>query len=323
MKICLLNQILTGEIGFNNFKTYKNYIFTSQRNGIIYKIEKNGKIIKTIQVDNTYPADISDLEINENKIYLTTRSGKFIILKDEEKLLEIKIKPSISKPTIFKNYIYISTLSGWVYKLNLEGKVLDSLFIGGPIWTSPIIFNNYLIFTNSSGIFLINENETKQIEISPFDGNIFSQPIIYNNKLFILTEKGKIYCYDQNFKKCFEHQVIINDRKPRILSNFKIEEDDIYLIDKEGNFIKVSLKENKILCHKKLEGFFHYSNAILSINNYLITSSLEGDIYLISKNCEIINKVKISQMVGSISVYDDKIYINSEGFINIAGLCGF
>jgi|DewCreStandDraft_1066081.scaffolds.fasta_scaffold05301_2 hypothetical protein len=54
-------------------------------------------------------------------------------------------------------------------------------------------------------------------------------------------------------------------------------------IDKDGNFLKVNVNQNKVICHKKLEGTFHYMNSIESFKTYLITSSLEGYIYVISE----------------------------------------
>jgi outer membrane protein assembly factor BamB len=130
-------------------------------------------------------------------------------------LLWVKeVGPSVSSPVFADDTIYVSTITGRIFALNLSEKEIKwHLNVGSPIVSSPLIYNGILVgatydswikdtsFTGKNFLLGIDSNYGTQIWNYEIPGGVFSSPclvgsdgmtiVVGSMDKFIYTIEGK------------------------------------------------------------------------------------------------------------------------------------
>jgi eukaryotic-like serine/threonine-protein kinase len=121
-----------------------------------------------------------------------------------------EIGPSVSSPLFEDGTIYISTITGRIFAINLVQKRIKwQRDIGSPVVSSPLVHNKMLVAATydswikdikSRGknfVFGINVEDGTQLWCCEISGNIFSSPCIIDNASIVVgSTKGGIYAID-------------------------------------------------------------------------------------------------------------------------------
>jgi outer membrane protein assembly factor BamB len=132
-----------------------------------------------------------------------------------------EIGPSVSSPVFEDGTIYIATITGRIFAINLVKKRIKwQRDVGSSVVSSPLIHNKILVAATYDSwfkpitsrrknfVFGINIEDGKQLWDCEISGNIFSSPCIIDNTSIVLgSTKSCIYAidvYNGNVKWIFE-----------------------------------------------------------------------------------------------------------------------
>ncbi len=109
------------------------------------------------------------------------------------------IKIFDSQSTIVKTGItdgsklYFSDLKGYIYSINLNGKILWKRYFPTSFFAKPILFNNLLIVSGTDGnIYFLNKRNGDIKSILKLKASVVATPVINKNYLIVLSNDGKI-----------------------------------------------------------------------------------------------------------------------------------
>lgn len=144
--------------------------------------------------------------IFNNKIYLSSFIEKRISgynLEGKELWNYNLTDTSFNSPVLFNNAIFIADKKGVIYKISLDGKLIEKATLPtGAVSNINPGENHLYILANNGIIYLINYNDLNVKKLfkgdEKFDDYIylFKRPIEYDNKILIGTDKGEIIVYD-------------------------------------------------------------------------------------------------------------------------------
>ncbi|HEY9166981.1 MAG TPA: PQQ-binding-like beta-propeller repeat protein [Candidatus Kryptonia bacterium] len=147
-------------------------------------------------------------------------------------------------PTIAGGAVYVGTLKGDVYILDLEsGKSLGSNSFGGALFASPAIADSLMIVASSTGkynLLAYNIYSGKTVWSHQLS-DIESSPTIAGDFLYVTTLAGDVYKYDavggkESFHRHFASAIRVSPLVTRNLCVFGSEDGKIICIDAEkGN----------------------------------------------------------------------------------------
>jgi outer membrane protein assembly factor BamB len=124
-------------------------------------------------------------------------------------LLWVKeVGPSVSSPLFVDGTIYVSTITGRIFALNLSEKEIKwHLYVGSPIVSSPLIYNGILVaatydswikdtsFTGKNFLLGIDSNYGTQIWNYEISGGVSSSPCLVGNGMTIVVGSMNKFIY--------------------------------------------------------------------------------------------------------------------------------
>ena len=124
-------------------------------------------------------------------------------------LLWIKeVGPTVSSPVFVNGTIYVSTITGRIFALNLsEKKIKWHLYVGSPIVSSPLIYNGILVaatydswikdtsFTGKNFLLGIDSNYGTQIWNYEIPGGVFSSPCLVSDGMMVVVGSMNKFIY--------------------------------------------------------------------------------------------------------------------------------
>lgn len=180
-------------------------IFTT-KNGIIYKVNKNGKVSWKKTIKNGFSCTPGKYK---NSLYLVTLDGKFIsvnINNGKNRWSRTVMGPLLygAKPKIYKKKIFFATSYGFVYCFDLKGKKLWEKNLETGIYCSTETDDKYIyVATDDARLIALNNNNKGDIEwdIKLDSRVVSSSPIINKNILYIGSYNGTLYAIDTKKEK--------------------------------------------------------------------------------------------------------------------------
>ncbi len=206
------------------------------------------------------------LAFNQGIIYLTSRTGKLLALdaKNGEVLWAYNFnQPFRSFPLVYRKKLYVVTGDDLAVAFSLNGQILWS-FPGETQANSvshsasPSAFDGKVFFPFSSGgLHAVDHgngsllwkkffNSSSISEGSSFITDFGSSPIITNAGVLASSFSGQTILNDLNGNVVWESN-IGTSVSPLIVSK------DVFLIDKNGYLLRVSLANGKVIWSRKLE----------------------------------------------------------------------
>jgi predicted phosphodiesterase len=224
--------------------------------------------------------EIQTIDFSENKIWYRNsilksnqqEKAKLISQVELNKFKEIfDSKNTLVKTGIFhRNKLFISDLSGFVYSLDLNGKLLWKSYFPTSFFARPIVYKNNLIVCGTDGkIYFLNLYNGKLKKNVQLSSSIVASPIILQNKLIVFSNDGCINFIElkdlitKSYKiagKNFESIPAVKDDKI-IIGNWDSFLYSIKTIFEDSNLINWKWTENKN---------FYYSPAVCTplIDNF-------------------------------------------------------
>jgi outer membrane protein assembly factor BamB len=165
-------------------------------------IEKN-ELNEIITIDDEFR---SSLIIKDNNCYISGSSGVFYSISIKNKTINW-VNDGIGKATaepVIDNYgyIYVSTLSGELYKLKWEnGKEVWHYSSNGVFTTPPLVFKNLLFQSDlNKRLVLISTNDGEMLTEYNYDKRLLTAPTYFNKKLYLPIDRGEIIRYSVSVK---------------------------------------------------------------------------------------------------------------------------
>ncbi|MCX8056060.1 MAG: metallophosphoesterase [Ignavibacteria bacterium] len=155
---------------------------------------------------------------------------------------------------IQRDKLYFSDLSGLVYSIKLNGKLIWKRYLGTSFFAQPIIYGRYLILCGADGkVYFLRKSDGSLIKEIELTNSIIASPVIHKNFLIVFSNDGKINLI--NLKNFNFHSIKIAEKNfetipLKVQDNIVIGNWDSYLYSikiNEDNSILVNWKwsENK------------------------------------------------------------------------------
>ena len=193
----------SGSICFGNQPVINNEIlYLPFADGIyIFDLIKNSLYSKPIisSYNPTTPV------FKNNMIYFSSMVDKNISCYDKDSSVwTISLQDrTFSSPVIIKNYVFISDKKGNIYKISMDGKIINQTNINSGI-TSALISaqNNLFVLADNGYLYEINLDDLKFNKLIKIDNNfeesiyLYKKIVLINNKLLIGNDSGKVIIYN-------------------------------------------------------------------------------------------------------------------------------
>lgn len=233
-----------------------NKIIFGDDKGIIYCISSDGKEIWKRNL-GTYNGVVNKpIILNEN--ILVTSASKFFIINQNDGTVILTFyadRPIFSPISLTsKNEIIFADLTGKIYKLSSEGKLIGSFqAIEKAIFGKIIIDNNSLFFGSNDNNFYKYSLEKQNIVFKiKTDDYVSSTPIEDENYIYFGNDSGNFYCVSKNEEKIkWQFKTAAGVRNEALLIEDKVifgsDDKNLYIINKiSGKLIKKFLVREKI-----------------------------------------------------------------------------
>ena len=184
-----------------------------------------------------------------------------------------EIGPSVSSPLFEDGTIYISTITGRIFAINLiQRRIKWRLEVGSPLVSSPLVDNGILVaatydswikdtrYRGKNSVFGVNTQDGKQLWCYEIPGNIFSSPCLVDKKTIVVgSTESDIYALDMYsgvLRWVFETE-------GEVWSSASYNGKEIFIGSDDG-FIYSLDTDGKLLWKTKLNGKLRSSSPCLS-----------------------------------------------------------
>lgn len=273
---------------YSSAEIKENKIFIGDSNAMVYCIGSDGKQVWKINL-GTYNAIANKPTIIDNNLYVASASSLFVLdPRDGSTLGKFYADAAISSPISYKdNSIFIADSKGKIYKLSLEGALIESYQgASAAIFSKLIIDQNNLYFgSNDMNFYKFNLDEKKIVSKIPTNEWISSTSVIDGNLVFFGNDGGFFYCLDKtNMTTKWKFKAAASIRTESLIIGNKIffgsDDKNLYVLDKTtGKLIKKFLAKEKIK-----------SSPVL-IENSVYFADESGEVYKISTDLTTIKTV--------------------------------
>lgn len=266
----------------------ENKIFIGDANAMIYCIGTDGKQIWKINL-GTYSPIANKPTLIDNNLYVTSASSLFILdPRDGSTLGKFYADAPISSPVSFKdNSILIGDTKGKIYKLSLQGSLVESYQCAsaGVFGKIAVDQNNLFFGSNDMNFYKFSLDEKKVVAKTTTSEWVSSTPAIDGNLIFFGNDGGFFYCLDKTTmatKWKFKANASIRTESLVIGNKIFFGSDDknLYVLDKvAGKLIKKFPAKEKIK-----------SSPVL-IENAIYFADESGEVYKISTDLAAIKTI--------------------------------
>ena len=188
-----------------------------------------------------------------------------------------EVGPALSSPVFEDGSIYISTITGRIFAINLiQKRIKWHSDLGIPLVSSPLLHNGIIVgatydswikdmsFKGKNFVFGMNIEDGKQLWCYEIPGNIFSSPCLIDEKSIVVgsTKRG-IYAldlYNGNVRWVFETEA-------EVWSSPSYNGKEIFIGCDDGFIYSLDI-DGKLLWKTKLNGKVRSSSPCLSYNDH-------------------------------------------------------
>jgi outer membrane protein assembly factor BamB len=238
-------------------------------------------------------------------------------------LLWVKeVGPSVSSPLFVDGTIYVSTITGRIFALNLSEKEIRwHLYVGSPIVSSPLIYNGILVaatydswikdtsFTGKNFVLGIDSNSGTQIWNFEISDGVFSSPCLVGNGMTIVVGSMDKFIY------------ALEGKTGNILWTFKTGGEvwsspsyngNAIFIGSDDGFLYCLDIDGKLIWKTKLNGKIRSSSPCLSFGDEsrLFIGTYNGGMFCLDQSTGVIkwNKQILKPVMASPATMKDKVF---------------
>jgi outer membrane protein assembly factor BamB len=252
-------------------------------------------------------------------------------VSDRPSLLWVtEIGPAVSSPLFEDGTVYISTITGRIFAINLiQKRIKWHLDIGSPLVSSPLVHNSILVaatydswikdmsYRGKNFVFGVNIEDGKQLWCYEIPGNIFSSPCLIDETSIVVgsTKSGiyAIHLYSGNLRWVFETE-------GEVWSSASYNGKEIFIGSDDG-FIYCLDTDGKLLWKTKLNGKVRSSSPCLSDNDHdedqgssIFIGTYSGGMFCLDQSNGMIkwNKYISKPVMASPATIKDKVFFGTS-----------
>jgi len=200
----------------------------------------------------------------------------------------VELGPMISSPIFEGGFLYIATLTGRIFCLDILRREIKWHYnMGSPIVSSPVIVDNMIICatfdswinngtSENNFIVSLNKNDGKMLWNFQTDGDIFSSPCPIGNKIVLGSMDHNIYLFDSKGEILWKYET-----DGQIWSSPSYYDNLIYFGSDDG-FMYSVFTDGSLGWKSKLNGKVRSSSPCLS-RDFLFIGTHEGGMYCLNR----------------------------------------
>ncbi len=197
-----------------------------------------------------------------------------------------EVGPTVSSPVFDRGNLYVATLTGRIFSLNISKRMTQWDVTMGPLVSSPLITDSLLIGGTFNGwsngktnfeencIFALSRNDGHTIWEVKIAGELFSSPCIGNEMIVIGSLDQKIYCVDLGGNILWDYET-----DGEIWSSPSLDGEFIFIGSDDRHIYSLNL-DGSLRWKTKLNGKIRSSSPCLSQEDRLLfCGTHEGGMY--------------------------------------------
>ena len=196
-----------------------------------------------------------------------------------------EVGPTIASPVFDRGSLYVATVTGRIFSLNILERMIRWNTNFGPLISSPLITDSLLIGGTFNGwvkgknfgdnsIFAISRNDGHTLWDVKIAGDFFSSPCLVNEAIVIGSLDHKIYCIDLRGNMLWDH---VTDGE--VWSSPSLDGEYIFVGSDDGNIYSLNI-DGSLRWKTKLNGMIRSSSPCLSLEEkILFCGTHEGGMY--------------------------------------------
>ncbi|MDQ3869958.1 MAG: PQQ-binding-like beta-propeller repeat protein [Thermoproteota archaeon] len=233
----------------------------------------------------------------------------------------IELGPIIASPVFDNSILYVPTVTGRIYALNVYKRRIKYHFnIGSPIISSPLLHKDMLIaatfdswinetiIPGKNSVFALDTRTGDQIWNFEIHGNVFSSPCVVGVLIVLGSLDGHIYAIDMegNVRWTYETQ-------GQIWSSPSFNGDKIFIGSDDGFLYCLDL-DGSLQWKRRLNGKIRSSTPCLSSDGLIFIGTHAGGMYCLCQHDGLIkwNKQISEPILASSAVLVDKVFFASS-----------
>ena len=197
-----------------------------------------------------------------------------------------EVGPVVSSPVFDGGILYVSTLTGRVFCLDISRRIFLWHESFGPVVSSPLLTDSLLIGATFNGWIKENNSENSIFAIDrtnggiiwelKIEGDFFSSPCILDEKIIIGSLDKKIYCLDLSGNLLWHYET-----NGEIWSSPSLDTDYIYVGSDDANIYSLNM-DGSLRWKTRLNGKIRSSSPCLASEDHLLfCGTHEGGMYCI------------------------------------------
>ncbi|MDQ4074231.1 MAG: PQQ-binding-like beta-propeller repeat protein [Thermoproteota archaeon] len=234
----------------------------------------------------------------------------------------MELGPIIASPVVEKGIVYVLTITGRVFAVNVyQRKIKWCLNTGSPLVSSPLLQKDLLVAATfeswvegtrhleKNRIFALDTRTGEESWNFEIDGDIFSSPCITHNTIMFGTKSKILFAIDTsgNLKWMFKTQGEIWSSPS---SN-----GDLVFVGSDDGFMYCLDLDGKVRWKTKLDGKIRSSSPCLSEDNTMVfVGTHSGSIYCLNQSSGSIKWTKqlTKPVLSSAALFKNRIYIGAS-----------
>jgi glucose dehydrogenase len=240
-------------------------------------------------------------------------------------LLWVKeVGPSVSSPVFVDGTVYVSTITGRIFALNIsEREIKWHLYVGSPIVSSPLIYNGILVaatydswikdtsFTGKNFLLGIDSNYGTQIWNYEIPGGVFSSPCLVGDGMTGVVGSMDKFIYAIEIKS--GNILWKFETGGEVWSSPSYNGNEIFIGSDDGFLYCLDI-DGKLIWKTKLNGKIRSSSPCLCFdddqNSSLFIGTYNGGMFCLNQSTGVIkwNKQILKPVMASPATIKDKVF---------------
>ncbi|MCJ7435711.1 MAG: PQQ-binding-like beta-propeller repeat protein [Anaerolineales bacterium] len=183
----------------------------------------------------------------------------------------------IASPLVFNDTIYAPNADGNLYILNMEGKLIEAVNLGGALWSAPVTDGKYIYITSLDHQFhAIDIASQKIVSTVELGGAIPGGPAVGTDGLYVGSFSKKLEVISNG-----DHRVL-TETPNWIWSGPVLDGETLYYTDLDGNVYSFDIASEKQNWSVKLDGAIVASPLV--VGDQVIVATEAGTVTSLDKD---------------------------------------
>lgn len=307
LKVIFQTELKAG-LNFSSVSSMDDLLFVGDLKGNVYSIDLNSGRVKNY--NNFKQPILTGIIVKENELIFPVAATRdkssylivYDLLKGEEKS-RVAVEGSIEKELIImNNSIFITTVTGVVYKLNSDFTIDWKLKLDSQIYSQSAANKDFLITATIDGNIYLISSKGRIIKKIKNENLIKSGFTIDETSIIFGDNGGYLHCYSVERDKFLFSKKLAAP----IVSIPSYDDRNIFVGDLSGNIFSVNKFTGEIKWKKQLGGIIN--NSILIVGDKIVIPNVQKKIFILDKsNGNILQEIEFD---GRIKL--SPIYINNK-----------